>query len=51
LALAHLLQCFTWDLPNGMKPSEMDMNDVFGLTAPRASRLIAVPAKRVVCPL
>jgi ferulate-5-hydroxylase len=51
LALAHLLHCFTWDLPNGMKPSEMDMNDVFGLTAPRASRLVAVPAKRVVCPL
>ncbi|CAJ2635701.1 unnamed protein product [Trifolium pratense] len=51
LALAHLLHCFTWNLPNGMKPSEMDMSDVFGLTAPRASRLVAVPAKRVICPL
>lgn len=51
LAVGHLLHCFTWELPDGMKPSEMDMNDVFGLTAPRASRLVAVPRKRVLCPL
>ncbi|XP_061345602.1 cytochrome P450 84A1 [Gastrolobium bilobum] len=51
LAVAHLLHCFTWELPDGMKPSEMDMGDVFGLTAPRASRLVAIPTKRVVCPL
>nr|XP_023883324.1 cytochrome P450 84A1-like isoform X1 [Quercus suber]XP_023883325.1 cytochrome P450 84A1-like isoform X2 [Quercus suber]XP_023922138.1 cytochrome P450 84A1-like isoform X1 [Quercus suber]XP_023922140.1 cytochrome P450 84A1-like isoform X2 [Quercus suber]POE71698.1 cytochrome p450 84a1 [Quercus suber]POE98344.1 cytochrome p450 84a1 [Quercus suber] len=51
LCVAHLIHCFTWELPDGMKPSEMDMNDVFGLTAPRAIRLVAVPAKRVVCPL
>ncbi|CAK8562183.1 unnamed protein product [Lathyrus sativus] len=51
LALAHLLHGFTWELPNGMKPNEMDTSDVFGLTAPRASRLVAVPAKRLVCPL
>lgn len=50
-SVAHLLHCFTWELPEGMKPSEMDMSDVFGLTAPRASRLVAVPTKRVVCPL
>ncbi|KAH7519958.1 hypothetical protein FEM48_Zijuj08G0092500 [Ziziphus jujuba var. spinosa] len=51
LAVSHLLHCFSWELPDGMKPSELDMNDVFGLTAPRASRLIAVPSKRVLCPL
>ncbi|KAJ4851093.1 hypothetical protein Tsubulata_016169 [Turnera subulata] len=51
LAVAHLLHCFTWELPDGMKPSELDMSDIFGLTAPRAARLIAVPTKRVVCPL
>ncbi|KAI9081274.1 hypothetical protein K1719_036774 [Acacia pycnantha] len=51
MAVAHLLHCFTWDLPDGMKPSEMDMSDVFGLTAPRASRLVAIPSKRVVCNL
>jgi ferulate-5-hydroxylase len=51
LAVAHLLHCFTWELPDGMIPSEMDMSDVFGLTAPRAIRLIAIPTKRVMCPL
>nr|ABS53040.1 Cald5H [Leucaena leucocephala] len=51
MAVAHLLHCFSWELPDGMKPSEMDMSDVFGLTAPRASRLVAVSRKRLVCPL
>ncbi|KAL8519799.1 hypothetical protein ACS0TY_010656 [Phlomoides rotata] len=35
MAVAHLLHYFTWELPNGMKPSELDMSDVFGLSAPR----------------
>lgn len=51
IAVAQLLHCFDWELPDGMKPSEMDMSDVFGLTAPRATRLVAVPTKRVLCPL
>nr|AAS92625.1 coniferylalcohol 5-hydroxylase [Centaurium erythraea] len=51
VAVAHLLHCFTWELPDGMKPSELDMGDVFGLTAPRASRLVAVPSPRLLCPL
>nr|BBE15479.1 cytochrome P450 [Polygala tenuifolia] len=51
LSVAHLLHCFTWELPDGMKPSEVDTNDVFGLTAPRATRLVAIPTKRVICPI
>lgn len=51
LAVVHLLHCFTWELPDGMKPSELDMGDVFGLTAPRATRLVAVPSPRLECPL
>ncbi|XP_027354865.1 cytochrome P450 84A1-like [Abrus precatorius] len=51
MAAAHLLHCFKWELPNGMKPSELDMNDVFGLTAPRAVQLVAVPSYRLKCPL
>ncbi|KAL3527173.1 hypothetical protein ACH5RR_011829 [Cinchona calisaya] len=51
MAVAHLLHCFTWELPDGMKPSELDMDDLFGLTAPRASRLVAVPTPRLLCPL
>ncbi|XP_042016060.1 cytochrome P450 84A1-like [Salvia splendens] len=51
MAVAHLLHCYTWQLPDGMKPSDLDMSDVFGLTAPRATRLVAVPTLRLLCPL
>ncbi|KAL3527172.1 hypothetical protein ACH5RR_011828 [Cinchona calisaya] len=51
LAVAHLLHCFTWDLPNGMKLGELDMDDKFGLAASRASPLIAVPTQRLHCSL
>ncbi|KAL8200408.1 hypothetical protein R6Q57_011747 [Mikania cordata] len=51
MAVAHLLHSFTWQLPDGMKPSEIDMTDVFGLTAPKAIRLVAVPTSRLLCPL
>lgn len=51
MTVAHLLHCFDWELPNGMKPSELDMCDVFGLTAPRAVQLVAVPTYRLNCPL
>ncbi|KAJ8558334.1 hypothetical protein K7X08_005100 [Anisodus acutangulus] len=51
MALANLLHCFNWELPDGMKPSEVDMDDVFGLTAPKATRLVAVPTRRLLCQL
>nr|XP_043616565.1 cytochrome P450 84A1-like [Erigeron canadensis] len=51
MAVAHLLHSFTWELPDGMKPSELDMEDIFGLTAPKAKRLVAVPTPRLLCPL
>ncbi|KAI3813590.1 hypothetical protein L1987_18317 [Smallanthus sonchifolius] len=51
MAVAHLLHSFTWELPDGMKPNEIDMTDVFGLTAPKAIRLVAVPTPRLLCPL
>lgn len=51
LCVAHLLHCFTWELPDGMKPGELDMDDVFGLTAPRKNRLFAVPTPRLRCRL
>ncbi|XP_058109537.1 cytochrome P450 84A1-like isoform X2 [Magnolia sinica] len=51
LAVAQLVHCFTWSLPDGVKPSELDMSDVFGLTAPRAVRLVAVPSLRLRCSL
>uniref|UniRef100_A0ACD5WJV0 Uncharacterized protein n=1 Tax=Avena sativa TaxID=4498 RepID=A0ACD5WJV0_AVESA len=50
LMLARLVHAFEWALPGGMKPEELDMADVFGLTAPRAVRLHAVPTPRLTCP-
>ncbi|CAD5174644.1 unnamed protein product [Musa acuminata subsp. malaccensis] len=51
LAVAQLLHCFDWSLPAGTKPGDLDMGDVFGLTAPKAVRLMAVPTPRLTCPL
>lgn len=51
MALVHLLHSFTWELPDGMKASEIDMGDVYGLTAPKAIRLVGVPTPRLLCPL
>ncbi|KAL5231209.1 hypothetical protein ABZP36_029985 [Zizania latifolia] len=51
LAVAQLAHGFNWALPDGMKPSELDMSDIFGLTAPRATRLYAIPVPRLTCPL
>lgn len=49
LAVAQLAHCFNWNLPKGMKPGDLDMSDVFGLTAPRAVRLSALPTPRLNC--
>ncbi|KAK9678743.1 hypothetical protein RND81_11G230900 [Saponaria officinalis] len=51
MCVANLLHCFTWELPDGMKPSEVSTEDIFGLTAPKATRLVAVPKPRLLCPL
>ncbi|GKC74591.1 cytochrome P450 84A1 [Tanacetum coccineum] len=51
VALAWLLQSFTCELPHVAKPSELDMSDTFGLAAPQAMRLMAVPTSRFNCPL
>ncbi|KAI3447996.1 hypothetical protein Pfo_004661 [Paulownia fortunei] len=51
LTVAHLCHSFNWELPDGMKPNDLDMNDVFGLTAPRAVQLVAIPNHRLNFPL
>ncbi|KAJ4811978.1 Cytochrome P450 84A1 [Rhynchospora pubera] len=51
LAVANLMHCFDWTLPDGMKPADLDMGDIFGLTAPRAVRLVAVSSLRLNCPV
>ncbi|XP_020174187.1 cytochrome P450 84A1-like [Aegilops tauschii subsp. strangulata] len=49
LIVAQLAHGFSWALPDGMKPSDLDMDDIFGFTAPRATRLCVVPTPRLVC--
>lgn len=47
LVLAQLVHLFNWDLPNGMTPNELDMGEVFGLSLPRAKKLLAMPIYRM----
>jgi ferulate-5-hydroxylase len=46
-AVATLAHGFDWELPYGMSPAELDMDDLFGVTVSRAKRLLAVPTPRL----
>uniref|UniRef100_A0A7N2LTD1 Cytochrome P450 n=1 Tax=Quercus lobata TaxID=97700 RepID=A0A7N2LTD1_QUELO len=45
LMLASLVHYFAWKLPNEMRPEDMDMAEMFGLTLHRAVPLLAIPIK------
>ena len=47
IAVAQLVHCFDWELPNGMLPSELDMTEHFGLVTARANHLVANPTCRL----
>ncbi|KAF5195939.1 Cytochrome p450 [Thalictrum thalictroides] len=47
LVVAQLVHCFNLELPEGMSPDDLDMNEKFGLTVPRANHLMAVPTYRL----
>ena len=47
LMLASLVHCFFWKLPNEMKPEDIDMEEIFGLSLCKAETLRAVPIKSV----
>jgi cytochrome P450 len=47
IVLAQLLHCFDWRLPDGIQGPDLDMNEKFGLTVPRAVNLLAVPSPRL----
>eukprot|EP01018_Ginkgo_biloba_P005069 Gb_27806 [translate_table: standard] len=49
-ALATLLHCFDWRLPDGMKAEDLSMTEEFGLSTPRAVHLLAVPTPRLPQP-
>ncbi|XP_019197899.1 PREDICTED: cytochrome P450 CYP736A12-like [Ipomoea nil] len=47
LVVAQLVHCFDWDLPKGMLPEELDMDEVFGIVVSRAKHLMAIPTYRL----
>ncbi|XP_027178873.1 cytochrome P450 71A1-like [Coffea eugenioides] len=46
-SLANLLHGYRWKLPNDMKPEDLDMEEIFGLTAPRKIPLVAIVEPRL----
>ncbi|KAF7819857.1 cytochrome P450 CYP736A12-like [Senna tora] len=46
LVLAQLIHSFSWELPWGLNPNDLDMSEGFGLSLPRANNLLAVPTSR-----
>lgn len=47
LLVAQLVHCFSWELPWGQDPNDLDMSEKFGLSLPRAKNLCAVPTSRI----
>ncbi|MBA0767119.1 hypothetical protein Gotri_016066 [Gossypium trilobum] len=48
LILAQLVHCFNWELPDGMLPDELNVTEIFGLSLPRATHLLAKPTYRLL---
>jgi cytochrome P450 len=47
LELARLLHSFTWKLPAGQDPKDIDMDEILGVTAPKAIPLHVVATARL----
>ncbi|XP_077234638.1 putative (S)-N-methylcoclaurine 3'-hydroxylase isozyme 2 [Tasmannia lanceolata] len=47
LIVASLIHNFEWSLPNGEEPSELSMDEKFGLTLVREQPLLLIPKPRV----
>lgn len=41
--VAQLVHCFDWELPDGVVPGDLDMDENFGLVTTRSNHLIAIP--------
>ncbi|XP_050904717.1 cytochrome P450 CYP736A12 [Lathyrus oleraceus] len=48
LVIAQLVHCFNWELPYNVSPSNLNMEEKFGLTTSRAQHLYAIPHYRLV---
>ncbi|EHA8588635.1 Premnaspirodiene oxygenase [Cocos nucifera] len=51
LALGCFLYYFDWELPDGMKPSDLDMVESFGVTTRRKSELCLRAIPYISCPV
>ncbi|GAU28700.1 hypothetical protein TSUD_216070 [Trifolium subterraneum] len=47
LVIAQLAHCFNWELPYNISPSNLNMEEKFGLSMPRAHNLYAIPSYRL----
>jgi len=47
MVLAQFVHCFNWELPCNISPSNLNMEEKFGLTIPRAQQLHAIPSNRL----
>ncbi|GAA0159154.1 oxygenase [Lithospermum erythrorhizon] len=47
MALARLFHSFDWSPPDGMRPEEIDTEEVYGMTMPKAKPLLAVARPRI----
>ncbi|XP_027339859.1 cytochrome P450 CYP736A12-like [Abrus precatorius] len=47
LVLAQLVHCFNWELPPNVSPANLNMQEKFGLSMPRAEQLLAIPTYRL----
>ncbi|XP_055819932.1 cytochrome P450 71AU50-like [Solanum dulcamara] len=48
LVVAQLVHCFDWELPNGMQPSDLNIDEHFGLVTCREDHLMAIPTYRLI---
>ncbi|XP_019179051.1 PREDICTED: cytochrome P450 CYP736A12-like [Ipomoea nil] len=49
LIVSNLVHGFDWELPKGKSPSEMDMEEAFGLVTAKSKHLLAIPSYRLLC--
>ncbi|KAG5572869.1 hypothetical protein H5410_062635 [Solanum commersonii] len=47
LMLAQLVHCFDLELPNGMQPCDLDVDEHFGIVTSKENHLMVVPKYRL----